>query len=104
MKGLHYEGTMFYNIKLIVDDLRNEPIAVEIDGHNAFYKGDRVLVSSDSNGYICPGICHAGYGRIEEIVRDDSDHFFKILMDNGERGICKEARIKYVAPRRITRD
>ena len=55
-----------------------------------------VQVTDDGHGNICPGISHGGIGKIVEIRRDDTDHFFGVLMNNREFGFMKDARIKRV--------
>ena len=89
------ENTIFSNYQLVVDEF-NIPVAVRINGEDKYRLYDRVRVTDDGHGYICPGINHEGMGKIVEICRDDSDHFFGVLMDNGEFGFMKSARIELV--------
>ncbi len=87
------ENTGFSNIKLVVDEF-NIPVAVQIDGTVKYRLYDNVTVKGDIMGYICPGITVEGQGRIVEIRRDDTDHFFGVLMNNnGQFGFVKEARL-----------
>ncbi len=91
------EDTNISNFKLIVtDDERETPVGVK-ENERLYLLGDRVKVEGDIMGYICPGINHPGMGTIVKIMRDDTDHFYMILMDNGERGFAKSARITVVA-------
>lgn len=89
------ENTIFSNHQLVIDEF-NIPVAVRINGEDKYRLYDRVRVTDDGHGYICPGINHEGMGKIVEIRRDDSDHFFGVLMDNGEFGFMKSARIELV--------
>ena len=90
------EDTSIANYKLIVtNDGKATPVGV-VESRRIVYLGDRVKVSGDSRGYICPGIYRSGLGTIVGIRRDDTDHFFEILMDNGERGTAKGARITVI--------
>ena len=87
------ENTIFSNYQLVLDEF-NIPVAVRINGEDKYRLYDRVHVTDDGHGYICPEIKHEGMGKIVEIRRDDSDHFFGVLMDNGEFGFMKSARIE----------
>ena len=87
-----FENTKFANYKREIDE-NGTPVAVWINDKEAFRVGDRVKVTADCIGYICPGITKSGYGRISRIVRDYTDHFFEVTMDNGQCGQLKEARI-----------
>ena len=89
------ENTIFSNYQLVIDEF-NIPVAVRINGEDKYRLNDRVRVTADCHGYICPGIKREGIGKIVEIRRDDSDHFFGVLMDNGEFGFMKSARIEMV--------
>ena len=86
------EATGFFNYFLLVNDA-GTPIAVEIDGIEAFSLNDVVKVTDDGNGYICSGISKPGMGRIIEIRRHDTDHFFGVQMENGEFGYMKCSRM-----------
>ncbi len=90
------EGTGFYGENFVIDDF-DIIVAVEIDGKIAYRLYDKVRVTDDGAGYICPRITHEGMGRIVEICRDDgSDHFYGVLMSNGEFGYVKNARIEVI--------
>ena len=93
------ENTIYSNYQLIIDEF-DIPVAVRINGEDKFQLYDRVRVTADCHGYICPGIQHEGFGKIVEIRRDDTDHFFGVLMDNGEFGFTKSLRIKLVFRRK----
>lgn len=86
------EKTIYANIQLVIDEF-DIPVAVQANGKNIFQLYDKVNVEADCIGYICPGIKHGGLGTIVRIRRDDTDHFFGILMDNGEFGYMKDSRI-----------
>jgi len=87
------ENGCFSNHKLIIDEF-NIPVAVQINGKEAFRLYDMVDVTDDGHGYICPGITKPGIGRIVEIRRDMTDHYFGVLMDNGQFGHMKYARME----------
>ena len=87
------ENTIYSNHKLVVDD-NDTPIAVQIDGVIAFRLDDFVRVTDDGTGYICPGITRSGIGKIFEIRRDSTDHFYGVQMLNGEFGYVKHNRIE----------
>lgn len=89
------EDTIFSNYKLVIDEF-NIPVAVRINGEDKFKLYDLVRVTNDGCGYICPEIKHEGMGKIVEIRRDDSDYFFGVLMNNGEFGFMKDARMELV--------
>lgn len=90
-----FESTHYANYKLELDASGN-PVAVWINDKEAFRVGDRVKVTADCIGYICPGITKGGFGYVTAIVRDYTDHFFQVTMDNGQCGQVKEARIRRV--------
>ena len=48
-----------------------------------------------------PKLRMKAWEKIVEIRRDDSDHFFGVLMDNDEIGFMKSARIKMVFRRSL---
>jgi len=87
------EGTIYANHKLIINEV-GTPVGVLINGEIAFNLYDSVEVTDDGHGYICPGIKHAGIGRIVEIRRDNTDHFYGVRMANGEFGFMKHERMK----------
>lgn len=87
------ENTIYANHKLMIDEF-GIPVGVQIDGKEAFRLYDMVRVTDDGRGYICPGINSPGYGRIIEIRRDSTDHFYGIKMSNGEFGFVKCTRIE----------
>lgn len=89
------ESTIYSNYQLVIDEF-DIPVAVRIDGEDRYRLYDRVRVTGDCRGYICPTIKHAGTGKIVEIRRDDSDYFFGVLMDNGEFGFMKAARMEFM--------
>lgn len=89
------ECTIYSNHELVVDEF-DIPVAVRINGEDKYRLYDRVYITDDGCGYICPEIKHEGMGKIVEIRRDATDHFFGVLMDNGEFGFVKSARIKLV--------
>lgn len=86
------ESTTFANHKLVIDD-QGTPVAVQINGVEAFRLYDTVKVTGDCRGYICPGIKSAGRGEIVVIRRDDTDHFYGVKMENGEFGYMKCTRM-----------
>ena len=88
------ENTIYENYKLVVDEF-DIPVAVRIDGEDKYRLYDYVCVTADCHGYICPGIKHEGLGRIVQICRDDTDHFFGVLMNNHEFGFMKDNRMKF---------
>lgn len=88
------ENTIYSNHKLVVDD-NGTPIAVQVNGEIAFRLNDTVRVTDDGRGYICPGICHSGIGKIVKIRRDDTDHFYGVQMNNGEFGYMKYSRMEH---------
>lgn len=88
------EATCFSNVWLLVDD-NDYPNAVQMDDET-IWAFDRVRVTADAHGYICPGIKTPGEGIIMEIRRDDTDHFFGVLMNSGEFGFMKKARIEVI--------
>ena len=83
------------NSKLIIDEF-DIPVAVQINGVEAFRLYDEVFVTADINGYICPGILHSGYGQIIKICRDDTDCYYGVLMKNGAFGYMKCSRMQKV--------
>lgn len=87
------ESTCYANHKLVIND-QGTPIAVQIDGVEAFRLYDTVKVTGDCRGYICPGIEKPGIGQIVEIRRDTTDHFYGVKMTNGEFGYLKYNRIE----------
>ena len=86
------ESTCYANHKLVIND-QGTPVAVQINGVEAFRLYDTVEVTGDCRGYICPGIRHSGIGQIVEIRRDDTDHFCGVRMRNGEFGYMKCSRM-----------
>ena len=87
------EETAFANYQLIIDEF-DIPVAVRINEEDKYRLYDIVRVTADCRGYICPTISREGTGRSVEIRRDDSDHFFGVLMDNGEFGVMKSTRME----------
>ena len=87
------ETTIYANHLLVINE-ENTPVAVEINGVVAFRLNDTVEVTADSQGYICPGIRTPGIGKIVEIRRDDTDHFYGVEMQNGEFGYMNCDRMK----------
>lgn len=87
------EATNLSNYKLVIGD-DDTPIGVQINGVVAFRLNDIVEVTADCRGYIAPGITSPGVGKIVEIRRHDTDHFFVVQMDNGESGFVKDCRMK----------
>lgn len=92
---LRLEKTICSNMHLIVCTSINAPVGAIIDD-KYYFVGDRVKVTDDGCGYIAPGIKRPGNGIIQSVERDDTDHFFRILMDNGERGKVKAWRIEVI--------
>ncbi|MBQ3470718.1 hypothetical protein IJH23_03390 [Candidatus Saccharibacteria bacterium] len=87
------ERTIYSNCFLVTTS-NETPVGFQENGRLKFSVGDRVMVTGDSyRGYICPGITTPGYGKIIEIRRDRTDHHFHIMMDNGQSGYVKEARL-----------
>lgn len=89
------ERTSYANYQLVIDEF-NIPVAVRVNGEDKYRLYDLVRVTDDGHGYICPGITHGGVGRIVEIRKDKTDHFFGVLMNNGEFGFMHSGRIKMV--------
>ena len=92
---MRLENTMLSNYKLVIDEF-DIPVAVEVDGEVRYRLYDFVSVTDDGCGYICSGIYEEGFGRIMQIRRDDTDHFFGVLMMSGEFGFMKDSRIEVV--------
>ncbi len=90
------ESTSLSNIKYIVTKDEYSTIIGMLESNHIYFCGDRVEVTGDINGYICPGISHPGLGRIAKIRHHDTDYFYGILMDNGESGFVKSSRIKVI--------
>ena len=90
------ESTIFSNISLLIDATNDNPIGVWQDDC-IYIRGDRVKVTADIMGYIAPGVNRPGEGQIVKIVRDNTDHWFAVLMDNGEFGFMKSARFKLIS-------
>ena len=88
------ENTIYSNHKIVVDD-NDTPVAVQVDGKIAFRLNDTVRVTGDCQGHICSGIIHSGVGKIVEIRRDDTDHFYGVQMNNGEFGYMKYNRLEH---------
>lgn len=86
------EGTIYHNFMLVIDEF-DIPVAVQINGKICHRLYDDVRVNADCKGYIGDGIKHEGIGTIVRIRRDDTDYFFGVLMDNGEFGYVKDARL-----------
>ena len=93
---LRLESTGFSNMHLIICVSLDAPVGAVIND-KYYFVGDRVKVTDDGRGYIAPGIKRPGYGIIQSVKRDNTDHFFNILMDNGEKGTVKAWRIEVVA-------
>ena len=89
------EETLYSNYKLVIDEF-DIPVAVMVNGEVRYRLYDRVSVTDDGHGYICPGITKEGVGRIMQIERDDTDHFFGVLMNTGEFGFMKDNRLEVV--------
>lgn len=89
------ENTIYSNYQLVVDDC-NIPVAVRINDEVKFVLYDTVEVTADSHGFICSEITHEGMGIIVQIRRDTTDHFFGVLMEDGEFGFLKDSRIELV--------
>ena len=87
------ESTCYSNYKLVIND-KGIPVAVQINGVEAFRLNDNVKVTCDCYGYICPGIRTPGIGEIVEIRRDETDHFFGVQMKSGEFGYMKCSRMQ----------
>ncbi|MCI8290958.1 MAG: hypothetical protein HFJ25_01700 [Clostridia bacterium] len=86
------EPTVYANYFLMIG-ANDTPVGVQINGVVAFELDDVVYVSDDGHGYICPNVTRGGLGKIVEIRRDDTDHFFGVQMDNGQFGYMKRARL-----------
>ena len=86
------EETIYSNYQIVRDDL-NIAVAVRINGKDEYRLYDRVNVHGDIHGYICSEITEEGEGQIIKISNDRGDHFFGVLMDNGEFGFVKSLRI-----------
>ena len=82
-----------YGFKYIVTDDESELLVGMVENERAYLIADEVEITGDIMGYICPGILHPGKGTIIEIRKHDTDHFYGVLMDNGEFGFMKSARI-----------
>ena len=94
------ENTNISNYQLVIDE-SNIPVAVRINGEVKYQLYDLVRVTADCRGYICPEIKNEGFGKIVKIRNDDTDYFFGVLMDNGEFGFMKSARIERVYSRKM---
>lgn len=86
------EPTVYANYYLMIA-ANGTPVGVQVNGVVAFELGDDVHVTDDGRGYICPGVTRGGKGKIVEIRRDDTDHFFGVQMENGRFGYMKRARL-----------
>ena len=86
------EKTIYANYELVVDEF-GIPVAVVKDGVPLFRLYEHVIVSPDCYGYITPGITKPGGGRIVEIQRDTTDHWFGVLLYDNQFGYVKEARL-----------
>lgn len=96
--GLRFVGPAFYdNFHFIVTDDELGLVVGVLEDQTVYLLGDRVVVSGDIMGYICPGIHKPGLGTIIEIREDYTDHFYVVRMDNGERGSVKSARIQVIS-------
>ena len=89
------EDTIFSNIYLLIDTADDNPIGV-LQDDCIYVRGDRVVVSADIMGYIAPGVSRPGMGQIIRVVRDNTDRWFAVLMDNGDFGFMKSARFKVI--------
>ena len=96
MQATRLKSTIFANRHYLVGADGNY-IGIVFDAgspnERCLLKGDSVYVSGDNRGYICPGINNPGIGKIAEIRKDDTDHWFYVVMTNGESGFCKAARL-----------
>ena len=95
VKNMRLENTIYSNYKLVIDEF-DIPVAVQINGELRYKLYDNVYVTADCMGYISTNIQHEGRGMIIQIIRDDTDYFFKVLMDNGECGSVNSNRIKLI--------
>ena len=90
-----YEFTFFSNIQYIVEN--GTTVGIVFDRGKTYERslmvGDQVEVRGDCHGYICPGVRRNGFGVIEEINRDGTDHWFGVRTEHGEFGFCKAARL-----------
>ena len=80
----------FSNHQLLIDG--NEIVGVEYDRYRIM-RGERVKIQGDSHGYISPSITKEGYGTVVDITDKYTDHYFGVMMDNGQYGHVKIARI-----------
>lgn len=65
-------------------------------GDKCIMLGDRVRVKGDCYGYIGPGITEEGLGTVVDFNDRDTDHYFGVMMDNGECGYLNHNRITKV--------
>ncbi len=84
----------YHGFYYVVTDDEVGLIVGAVEHQMVYLLGDRVEVSGDCYGYICPGIHHPGMGRIAEVRADDTDHFYGIIMDDGEFGFMKSNRLQ----------
>lgn len=96
MQATRLKSTIFSNRHYLVG-VDDKVIGIVFDAGTpreyCLMKGDDVYVSGDNRGNICPGIYHPGIGKIANVRRDDTDHWFYVIMENGECGLCKPARL-----------
>ena len=86
------ESTIYSNYRLVIDEL-GIPVAVQVNGKFCRRLYDVVSVKRDFSGYIGKGIKHEGIGTIVQIRHDKSGNFFGVLMNNGEFGYVRDARL-----------
>lgn len=94
--SVRLETAYFANHYFIVTDDKLSKVIGVLENDRVYLIGDSVMITGDCRGYIAPGIKQPGNGVIVEIKKDDTDHYYRILMDNGEMGSVKSARIDHI--------
>ena len=88
--------TIFSNYQLLAKD-NGEIVSLIKDERVEFTVGDRVIVTPDIMGYICPGVTHGGLGTITKMREDNTDYWIGVKLDNGQFGYMKDSRVDRVS-------
>lgn len=94
---LRFEDHDYYKgFKYIISDDDFEMLVGIAEDEGIYFIGDRVRVSGDIIGYICPGIHCPGKGYIASLQTDAEKHFYGVQMDNGEFGFMESSHIRVI--------